>query len=136
MHPRRRRKLEQLAAVGSRHRDRETAPTLQVLLLDGEQTVIGGLYTTQKTITRRGVPILKDLPLRFFGLRYLFGYSQFDSAYELLIIIQARLLDQPNVRTQRPFPDQLLERRRRQLEEDVRRLDASKARKVTYPDNN
>ncbi len=108
----------------------------QVLLLDGEQTVIGGLYTTQKTITRRGIPILKDLPPWFFGLRYLFGYNRTDNTQrELLIIIQARLLDQLDVRTQRPFPDQLLERRRRQLEEDVRRVDAEKARRLNYPDN-
>jgi type IV pilus assembly protein PilQ len=108
----------------------------QVLLLDGEQTVIGGLYTTQKTITRRGVPILKDLPPWFFGLRYLFGYNRTDKTQrELLIIIQARLLDPLDIRTQRPFPDQLLERRRRQLEEDIRRMDAEKARDLKYPSN-
>src|SRR5690606_18122571 len=41
--------------------DRSTAQT-QVLLLDGEQTVIGGLYTTEEVVSRRGIPVLKDLP--------------------------------------------------------------------------
>ena len=45
----------------------------QVLLLDGEATAIGGLISTQKTTSRSGVPILKDLAGRFFGARYIFG---------------------------------------------------------------
>ncbi|WP_369407484.1 hypothetical protein [Rhodothermus marinus] len=41
--------------------DRNTADT-QVLLLDGEQTIIGGLYSTRESISRKGIPFLKDLP--------------------------------------------------------------------------
>ena len=33
---------------------------------------IGGLTSTDETVTRRGVPILKDIPL----LKYLFSYNQ------------------------------------------------------------
>lgn len=115
--------------------DRNRADT-QVLLLDGEQTIIGGLYSTDKSINRRGVPILKDLPPWFFGLRYLFGYNRTDTIErELMIIIQARLLDPLNSRSRRPFDDQLLERRRRQIEEDLRRFDAEEARDIKYPGN-
>ena len=113
--------------------DRNRADT-QVLLLDGEQTLIGGLYSTDEGISRRGIPILKDLPPWFFGLRYLFGYNRTDiTQRELLIILQARILDPLNVRTQRPFQDQILERRRRQLEEDLRRVDPRTLEEVDYP---
>ncbi len=65
----------------------------QVLLLDGETTVIAGLYQTQKTRVRRGVPILKDLPAWFFGLRYIFGYTA--KSYrtrELVVLIEAEIV--------------------------------------------
>ncbi len=116
--------------------DRNRADT-QVLLLDGEQTIIGGLYSTDKSISRRGIPILKDLPPWFFGLRYLFGYNRHDNIQrELLIILQARLLDPLTVRNNRPFDDQVLERRRRQIEEDIRRMDAEASREIKYPHQN
>ena len=116
--------------------DRNLADT-QVLLLDGEQTLIGGLYSTDESISRRGIPILKDLPPWFFGLRYLFGYERTDiTQRELMIIIQARLLDPLDVRLQRPFQDQFLERRRRQLEEDIRRLDPQAIEEIRYPTEN
>jgi len=64
----------------------------QALLLDGEATVIAGLYRTEKANVRRGIPILKDLPPWFFGLRYLFGYESHDyQMRELVILIQASL---------------------------------------------
>lgn len=64
----------------------------EALLLDGESTVIAGLYNTESTEVRKGVPILKDLPAWFFGLRYLFGYNSKDlQTRELVILIQASL---------------------------------------------
>ncbi len=64
----------------------------KTLLLDGEATAVAGLYTTSETKVRRGVPILKDLPGWFFGLKYLFGYNSTDRIEnELVIIIQAEL---------------------------------------------
>ncbi len=70
---------------------KQTAAT-QALLLNGEATTIAGLYSTDETQVRRGVPILKDLPGWFLGLRYLFGYnSESYTENELIIIVQARL---------------------------------------------
>lgn len=104
--------------------DRSTAET-QVLLLDGEQTVIGGLYTTEETITRRGIPVLKDLPGWFFGLRYLFGRTQRATAQkELLIVLQARVLDSLTDRARRPLNRELLEEQRQRIEENLRRFDS------------
>lgn len=64
----------------------------EALLLNGEATTIAGLYRTEENKVRRGVPILKDLPPWFFGLRYLFGYNSNDYVEnELIIIVQAEL---------------------------------------------
>lgn len=74
------------------------------ILLDGESTVIAGLYRTEKSEVRRGVPILKDLPGWFFGLKYLFGFNSTDvSENELIIIIQAELEESIDTRMQRAF---------------------------------
>jgi len=64
----------------------------QALLLDGEATVIAGLYSTERSEVRRGVPILKDLPPWALGLRYLFGYNSTDTSMrELVILLQASI---------------------------------------------
>tara|TARA_R110002096_G_scaffold86990_6_gene199829 strand:+ start:16954 stop:18804 length:1851 start_codon:yes stop_codon:yes gene_type:complete len=71
--------------------NKQTAKT-QTLLLNGEATSIAGLYRTDHTSVRRGVPILKDLPPWFFGLRYIFGYNSDDKLEnELVILVQAEL---------------------------------------------
>ncbi len=65
----------------------------QVLLLDGEQTALAGMISDERQNVRRGVPLLKDLPPWFFGLRYLFGYeSASHTKKELIILIGARLV--------------------------------------------
>ncbi len=98
--------------------DRSTANT-QVLLIDGEQTVIGGLYSISDATERRGIPILKDLPPWFFGLRYVFGFERKTySQRELLIVLQARLLNTIPARIARPQPTEQL----REFRERVRRL--------------
>lgn len=67
--------------------------TTKVLLIDGETTAIAGLYETEQSTVRRGVPLLKDLPPWFFGLRYLFGFETVQHTQrELIIVIQAKLV--------------------------------------------
>ncbi len=64
----------------------------EILLLDGESTVIAGLYSTQETKIRKGIPILKDLPPWLFGLRYLFGFNSTNrEVRELIILIKAEI---------------------------------------------
>jgi hypothetical protein len=63
------------------------------LLYDGEETIIGGLTTTQNQEIREGVPVLKDLPWWFFGLRYIFGSeSTVKTKNELTILLKAELV--------------------------------------------
>lgn len=96
-----------------------------VLLLDGEETIIGGLYVNEETRSRQGVPLLKDLPWWLFGLRYVFGYeSKGVVKKELLILIRAELLptleDRFRAKLEGVAPENLLQKerdaRRRQMD--------------------
>lgn len=111
---------------------RSTANT-QVILLDGEQTVIGGLYSTDETISRRGIPILKDLPGWFFGIRYLTGVTQTTVVQtELVILLQAKLVNPLRARNMRDFETNLLEKRRREVLESLRGLDENAPNEVEF----
>jgi len=67
--------------------------TTKILLLDGEQTTIGGLYSTTQTSHREGIPVLKDLPWWVFGIRYLTGSDQTNLVNkELIILLKASIL--------------------------------------------
>ncbi|MBI2429361.1 MAG: type II and III secretion system protein [Ignavibacteriales bacterium] len=72
--------------------NKSTAQTFSVLY-DGEEMVLGGLYTTVESSIRGGVPFLKDLPWWVFGLRYLFGFEQTTSStQELIILLKAEVV--------------------------------------------
>ena len=102
--------------------DRSMANT-QVLLLDGEQTVIGGLYTNDVSTSRRGIPFLKDLPWWFFGIKYLVSVKNKTTIQrELVILLRAKLVDPLLDRNNRPFDRELLERWRRKVEGDINGL--------------
>jgi general secretion pathway protein D len=64
----------------------------RLVLLDGEESYVGGLYTNEEDTQRTGIPLLKDLPWWFFGLRYIFGYDKVSvTRKELIILIKAEL---------------------------------------------
>jgi type IV pilus assembly protein PilQ len=72
--------------------NRSKATTFSVLY-DGEETIIGGLYTTTEAANRGGIPFLKDLPWWVFGLRYIFGFEQTTSStQELIILLKAEVV--------------------------------------------
>lgn len=75
----------------------KTVARTTALLRDGEQTAIGGLYGQEVTKTRTGIPLLKDLPPWFFGLRYLFGHTGKEvRKTELVVLLKVDLV--PSVR--------------------------------------
>ena len=65
----------------------------KLLLLNGEENYLGGLFLTEETQVREGIPLLKDLPWWVFGLRYIFGYDRVQtSKKELIVILRAELV--------------------------------------------
>lgn len=114
--------------------DRSSANT-QVVLLDGEQTVIGGLYSTDETVSRSGIPILKDLPGWFFGLRYIFGKSQKQvTQKELVIALQARIVDPVRVRMTQQMPQDMLEQQRAAIRRALEQFNAGVSKDVEKSD--
>jgi type IV pilus assembly protein PilQ len=106
----------------------KTQAQTNLLLLDGEETVIGGLYNNETQTIRSGVPFLKDLPWYVFGLRYLFGYeSESVSKKELVILMKAELVPTLQERiTQRTKGEDLYNRwRDDQLKRDKSMHDVS-----------
>ena len=72
---------------------KKTSSKTDVLLLDGQQTVIGGLYQNEENKVRQGIPFLKDLPWWVFGIRYLAGYDEtVIRKKENIIVIKAEIL--------------------------------------------
>lgn len=85
----------------------------EVLLFDGEETVIGGLYDTEVTVVRTGIPILKDLPWWVLGIRYLTGYNKHETnVRELIIILKVEIIEPIDQRK-----DQLIS-----LQEKIRKM--------------
>ncbi len=69
-----------------------------LLMLPGEESAIGGLYTTEKSNTRKGIPFLKDLPWWVLGIRYLAGYERVSfTDKELVILLKVDL--EPDIMT-------------------------------------
>jgi|WetSurMetagenome_2_1015567.scaffolds.fasta_scaffold12340_2 general secretion pathway protein D len=89
----------------------KTKANTNLLLLDGEETVIGGLYNNEATTVRTGVPFLKDLPWYVFGLRYLFGYEREEvKKKELIILLKAELLPTLQERITQKKEDRVFDR--------------------------
>jgi type IV pilus assembly protein PilQ len=98
----------------------KTKANTNLLLLDGEETIIGGLYNNETSTVRTGVPFLKDLPWYVLGLRYIFGYERQEvKKKELIILLKAELLPTLQERITQKREERFLDRWRseRQIEE-------------------
>ena len=96
----------------------KTQAQTNLLLLDGEETIIGGLYNNEVNTVRTGVPFLKDLPWYIFGLRYLFGYEKEEiNKKELVILLKAELVPtlQERITQKTRFEDKIGEWREKQV---------------------
>ena len=72
---------------------RKTVANTEVLMLNGEETVIGGLFTHNEITTRAGIPFLKDLPWWVFGIRYLTGSDKTEILKrEIIILIKIEIV--------------------------------------------
>lgn len=72
---------------------KKTQATSDILMLDGEETIIGGLYINEETTVRNGIPFLKDLPWWVFGIRFLTGSDEtIIRKKEVIIVLRVELL--------------------------------------------
>jgi len=90
---------------------RKTTAATQVLMLNGEETAIGGLFLNDEATTRVGIPFLKDLPWWVFGIRYLTGYDQTTVVKkELVILLKMELIPTLQERLENPQWENVLQR--------------------------
>jgi len=88
---------------------RKTTAATQVLMLNGEETAIGGLFVNDEATTRVGIPFLMDLPWWVFGIRYLTGYDQTTvTKKELVILLKMELIPTLQERFENPQWDNVL----------------------------
>ena len=93
---------------------KKTNATTQVLMLDGEETVIGGLFSNEESVARNGIPFLKDLPWWVFGIRYLAGSDEtIVRKKELVILLKAQLVPTLKERFENPQADHLIQNERK-----------------------
>lgn len=72
---------------------KRTNASTQILMLNGEETVIGGLFINEESTERTGIPFLKDLPWWVFGIKYLTGSDKVTTTKkEVIILVKVDLL--------------------------------------------
>lgn len=99
---------------------RKTTAATQVMMLNGEETAIGGLFLNEEAVTRSGIPFLKDLPWWVFGIRYLTGYDQtIVRKKELVILLKTELIPTLQERFENPQWENVL---RREMDEGRNRV--------------
>ena len=87
---------------------KKTNAATQVLMLNGEETIMGGLFVNEEAIVRNGIPVLKDLPWWVFGIRYLTGSDQtVERKKELVILLKTELLPTLQERMLNPIKNPL-----------------------------
>ena len=98
----------------------KTSANTRVVMLNGEETVIGGMFINQTSTIRSGVPILKDLPWWVLGLRYIFGSDQnITTKKELVILIKASLIPTLKERLEEPQVENALKEELKQQREKM-----------------
>jgi type IV pilus assembly protein PilQ len=101
---------------------RKTKVSTQVLMLNGESTVIGGLYLNEEKTVRAGIPVLRDLPWWVLGIRYLTGSDQISVIKkELVIVIKAEFVASLKERLAMPSDDGIVDKEIESLRERIRK---------------
>lgn len=111
-----------VTALGEAPTISRTKAKTVLLMLDGEEAVIGGLYSNFDSKVRSGIPILKDLPWWVFGLRYIFGYDKIQiSKKELTILLKIELVPTLTERMARKLKENPIEMQRQKFDKDIDR---------------
>jgi len=89
---------------------KKSTATTQVLMLNGEESVMGGLFVNEETTTRNGIPFLKDLPWWVFGIRYLTGSdTKTIVKKELVILLKTEIVPTLKERLENPTANNLIQ---------------------------
>ncbi len=100
---------------------KKTNASTQVLMLDGEETVIGGLFVNEEAVTRNGIPFLKDLPWWVFGIRYLTGSDEtVVRKKELVILLKTELVPTLRERFENPERENVLGKERENQDRQIK----------------
>ncbi len=112
-----------ITALGEAPTISRTKAKTALLMLDGEEAVIGGLYSNFDQKVRSGIPILKDLPWWVFGLRYFFGYDKVQTfKKELTILLRAELVPSLHERLSRKNKENQIESQRQKFDKDIEKF--------------
>lgn len=113
---------------------KKTTAATQVLMLDGEETILGGLFINEEVVVRNGIPFLKDLPWWVFGIRYLTGSDEtIIRKKELVILLKADLVPTLKERFENPDGNHVLGS---ELEERNKQIKYYKLNEVSGEDLN
>ncbi|MEK6566247.1 MAG: hypothetical protein AABZ41_06035 [Bacteroidota bacterium] len=105
----------------------KTIATSTLTMLDGEEAYVGGLYSLDESSVRDGIPLLKDLPWWFFGLRYIFGFDRKSQARkELIVLIKAELVPLIEERAAQRAQKDAMQERLRDNQKDIDRRQGKK----------
>ncbi len=108
---------------------RKTNATTQIVMLDGEETILGGLFVNEEAKVRNGIPFLKDLPWWVFGIRYLTGSDEtIVRKKELVILLKAELVPTLKERFANPDTKNLIQS---QVQRDRERIKYHKLNETT-----
>lgn len=104
----------------------KTKAESKLLLLDGEESYVGGLFLNEESVVREGIPLLKDLPWWVFGLRYIFGYDRNQiTKKELIVLLRAELVPPLEERVTQKARD-LMDERLKEGRSDMRKKTQNK----------
>jgi type IV pilus assembly protein PilQ len=93
---------------------KKTLVSTDLMMLSGDERVIGGLFINEEINVRQGIPILKDLPWWVFGIRYLTGYERKQiTKKEVIILLHAELI--PTIK------ERVVQKRENEIEKQILR---------------
>ena len=105
----------------------KTLASSTLTMLNGEEAYVGGLYSIDESSVRDGIPLLKDLPWWFFGLRYIFGFDRKSQARkELIVLIKAELVPLIEERAAQRAKKDAMEERLLDNQKDIDRRQSKK----------
>lgn len=110
-------------ATGTNITVSKTSANGRLMLLNGEEGYVAGLYTNEELTRREGIPILKDLPGWVLGLRYIFGYDNVSvNRRELLVLLKAELVPKIDDRIKgMGSPSNVIEDKLKEMREDTQK---------------